>query len=70
MKPPKDHKVQRPNGPWTPAIQTDILKTFAKLRRRADKLLREQAGCIEFDSWATGPATVQPVNVRAIRRRV
>lgn len=33
MKPKYDHKVKRPK-PWTPAIETDIRKTFAKARER------------------------------------
>jgi len=30
VKPPKDHKVKRPNGPWIPSHQTDITRHFKK----------------------------------------
>jgi hypothetical protein len=31
-KPKFDHKVIRPNGPWVPSEQTDVAKTWARVR--------------------------------------
>jgi hypothetical protein len=31
-KPKYDHKVIRPNGPWVPSEQTDVAKTWARVR--------------------------------------
>ena len=38
-KPPQDHKILRPHGPWVPAVATDIRKTFARARERMRKVV-------------------------------
>jgi hypothetical protein len=34
VKPPMDHKVKRPYGPWVPSQDTDIRKTFERAREQ------------------------------------
>lgn len=42
MKPPKDDKVKRPNGPWTPAIETDITVGWDKANKEMEKARLER----------------------------
>jgi hypothetical protein len=39
-KPKYDHKVIRPNGPWVPSEQTDVAKTWARVREHLQRTAR------------------------------
>jgi hypothetical protein len=51
MKPKFDHKVIRPNGPWVPSNQTDVAKTFEKIRRQQQQIRKERLEKVKKLTW-------------------
>ena len=53
MKPKFDHKVIRPK-PWVPANQTDVSKTFARIKKEQQQIRDEQKDKVKTLNWRTG----------------
>jgi hypothetical protein len=39
---PMDHKIKRPNGPWTPSTETDITKAWDRARQQLEEEKRKR----------------------------